>query len=181
MSRWKKRIAWLAGLGIIGTLTFFTIPVSRPDDAGMDFDMQVVLGGNTRERSEVCLALWQKHPTPILVTGDLDFIRDALLRMGIPATTILHEPTARSTWENAELSIPILERHKVKSAVIVTSWFHTHRAYGCFTALGKEIRFATCSDPVPASYSFDNWKVTVIERAKGFGYWLSKGLNPWKS
>ncbi len=181
MLRWMKRTAWIAGLGIIGTAIFFTIPVSRPDDAGTAFDIQVVLGGNTRERSEVCLALWRKHPTPILVTGDLDYIRDALLRLEIPASSIIHEPKARSTWENAELSIHILKEHKVKRAVIVTSWFHTKRAYGCFTALGHGIRFSTCSDPEPASYSMDNWKVTVIERAKGLGYWLSKALNPWRA
>ena len=119
MLRWKKPIAWIAGLALIVTLVvFFSIPITRSDDAGSDFDIQVVLGGNTRERSDVSHALWLRHPTPILVTGGLDYIRDELLRLGIPASAIIQEPQARSTWENAALSVPILKQRKVKSAVI---------------------------------------------------------------
>jgi uncharacterized SAM-binding protein YcdF (DUF218 family) len=181
MPRWLKRIAWMVGPVIIAGIVFSSIPVSRPDDGGTDFDMQVVLGGNTRERSEVCQALWLQHPTPILVTGDGNYIRDELLKMGIPASAIIHEPHARSTWQNAGYSGPVLRERRVKSAVLVTSWFHTARAYACFTRLEPGIRFETRSDDPPERYALDDWKVSVIERAKSVSYWLSKGLNPWKA
>ena len=181
MLRWIKRIAWVAGIGLLGFgLLLASIPVSRMNDSGTDFEMQVVLGGNTRERSEACHALWLQHPTPILVTGDEDFIRDELLRLGIPASEIIHEPHARNTWQNAEFSLPILREHKVRNAVLVTSWFHTSRAYGCFTRMAPDIRFTTMSDHAPERYTADDWKVNVIERMKCLAYWLGKGLDPWK-
>ena len=145
----KKWRLSVAGLCIVGFAVFQSIPISGPDNAGPDFDMQVVLGGNTRERSEVSHALWLRHPTLILVTGDGNYIRDALLNLGIPSSSIIHESTARSTWENARFSVPILKQRKVKSAVIVTSWFHTSRAYGCFKSLEQGIHFSTVSDPEP--------------------------------
>lgn len=166
---------------MVFVLLLASVPVSRPDDGAMDFDIQVVLGGNTRERSDVCHELWKKHRTPILVTGDLNQIGDELLRLGIPAADIIHEPSARSTWENAEFSVPILRERKVKSAVLVTSWFHTARARACFRKLGPEIRFNTQSDTRSERLDLDEWKVGIIERLKCLAYWLDDGVNPWQS
>ena len=142
--------------------------------------MQVVLGGNTRERSDACYALWLRHPTPVLVTGDDNYIRDELLRLGIPSAQIIHEPTARSTWQNAELSVPILRKNSIKSAVIVTSWFHTARAHACFTRIDHGIHFTSQSDPMPGRYGFEPCKLATKERLKCLAYWLSHNLNPWR-
>jgi uncharacterized SAM-binding protein YcdF (DUF218 family) len=181
MLRWIKRIAWFAGLGLLGFgLLLMSIPVSRVDDGGNDFEMQVVLGGNSRKRSEVSHQLWLRHPTPILVTGDANFIRDELLRLGVPESEIIHESQARNTWQNAEFSMPILRDRGINKAVIVTSWFHTGRAYGCFTQLEPAMRFTTSSDRQPDRYELDDWKVSIVERFKSVYYWLGKGVNPWK-
>lgn len=182
MLRWIKRIARVAGIVLLPFLLLLaSIPVSRPDDPLTDFDIQVVLGGNALKRSVVCHALWVQHRTPILVTGDANSIRDELLRLGVPAADIIHEPNAESTWENAEYSMPILRERQVKTVVIVTSWFHTRRAYDCFQKLEPGIRFATKSDVPAESPGFDGWKVNVIERSKRLFYWFDKGLNPWRS
>jgi len=142
--------------------------------------MQVVLGGNTRERSDASYALWLRHPTPVLVTGDDNLIRDELLRLGVPAAQIIHEATARSTWQNAELSLPILRQNNIKSAVIVTSWYHTARAHACFRRLAPGTAFASQSDPLPARYGMEQWKLATKERMKILAYWISYNLNPWR-
>ncbi|MCX6879267.1 MAG: YdcF family protein [Verrucomicrobia bacterium] len=180
MSRRSKLLTILAGVLGLGWL-FQSIPISRSNDAAADFDMQVVLGGNTRERSDVCHELWLRHPTPILVTGDDNFIRDELLKLGIPASQIIHEPTARNTWQNAQLSVPILRKNHVSSAVIVTSWFHTARAHACFARLDTRITFASQSDPSPSRYGLEECKLATKERMKRLAYWISHDMNPWRA
>lgn len=179
MSRKKKWLAWLVGIGLLALALFGSIPVSRPDDNGTDFDMQVVLGGNTRERSDVSYNLWKRHRTPILVTGDNDLIRNELLRLGVPREDIHHEEAARNTWQNAENSKPILESRKARKVVIVTSWFHTSRARDCFARVMAGIDFATCSDPKPNPPSWVDRKVVAIERLKKLMYWVTRAIRPW--
>jgi uncharacterized SAM-binding protein YcdF (DUF218 family) len=178
----RKGRGWLIGgcaIGLGVVAGFLSIPVVRADDPGTTFEIQVVLGGNTRERSTVSHELWLRHPTPILVTGDGEYIRNQLLRLGVPAAAMIHEPAALTTWQNAEFSVPMLRERQVKSAVIVTSWFHTARAHSCFTNAGGDIQFAVCADPLPARKSLDDWKVMTMERMKRIGYWIKYGMNPW--
>jgi len=178
-SRFKVFTILAAFVGLIAI--FQSIPVSRPNDVGTEFDIQVVLGGNTKERSDVCYALWLRHPTPILVTGDEDYIRDELLRQGIPASHILHEPIARSTWQNAGFSLPILQKQRIKTAVIVTSWYHTARAHACFARVAPMITFTNQSDPLPTRYRMEQWKLTTKERLKCLAYWIAHAINPWRA
>lgn len=178
---WRKRIVWLAGLGIIGTIIFFTIPVSRPDDGGKDFDMQVVLGGNTRERSGISRVLWSRHPTPVLVTGDDGLIVSELIRLGVGEGEIIHESRAHSTWENASLSVPILQSHGVRSAVIVTSGYHSARARSCFEKLAPGIRFFTCTTPREDRSAWVRFRLGMRERCARIGYGLGHGINPWST
>lgn len=176
----KIRVILIAAAPALLLLVLFMwVPVSRPDDAGESFDIQVVLGGNTRERSEVSFLLWQRHRTPILVTGDNFLIRNELLKLGVPESYILHEATARNTWENAEFSKPILLEHHVDNAVLVTSWFHTSRAHACFERVMPEIHFTTCSDPIPREIGWNMRKVAVIERTKKMYYWITRSVRPW--
>lgn len=180
----RRMILWLAmmaGFLLLAIGVFSTIPVSRPNDAPEDFDIQVVLGGNTHQRSVVSHALWLRHRTPILITGDLSLIHHELLRLGVPESYLIHEPTARNTWENASFTKPMLEQRKVASAVIVTSWFHTSRAKACFARQMPGIHFSTSSDVPPPHLSRDMRKVVFIERMKKLHYWATRSLLPWAS
>ncbi len=170
----------LALVGIAGCIAGFQlIPVSRPDDVTLDFDMQVVLGGNTVERSAVSYGLWLQHPTPILVTGDEGTIQAELLRLGVPRSAILHETAANTTWENAEFSLPYLTEQRADSVVLVTSWFHTVRALKCFAKQEAKIHFTTASDVRPPRFSWPAWKLVTKERCKALAYGIAYGINPW--
>ncbi len=176
--RWQ-RLTILGGFALLIVFAFFSIPVSHTNEVPEDFDMQVVLGGNTRERSEVSHALWLRHRTPILVTGDGGLIRNALMQAGVPEGDIIHEPKAGNTWQNAEFSRQQLVVHGVDSVVIVTSWFHTSRALGCFEKQMPDIRFSTTSDVRPEKPSWDRFKVEMIERMKILYYWATRAIRPW--
>ncbi len=172
----------LALVGIAGCIAGFQlIPVSRPNDVTLNFDLQVVLGGNTMERSAVSYGLWLQHPTPILVTGDEGTIEAELLRLGVPPSAILHETAASTTWENAEFSLPYLKEQRADSVVLVTSWFHTLRALKCFEKLDGITHFSTASDLRPRGDSWNNLKLATKERCKALAYGIAYGINPWRA
>ena len=61
------------GVGAVLTSAFFLIPVAASSESPANFDVQVVLGGNTKERGEISECLWLKYPTTIIVTGDAGY------------------------------------------------------------------------------------------------------------
>jgi hypothetical protein len=54
---------WLGALA--GVALFESIPVTRLPAPALDFDIQVVLGGNQHDRSAAAHALWRQRRTPI--------------------------------------------------------------------------------------------------------------------
>lgn len=61
----------------------------------------------------------------------------------MPAAAIAVECASESTIENAAYSAPILRAMGVRSALLVTSWFHTRRALACFQKEAPAIRWMT--------------------------------------
>lgn len=55
-----------------------------------------------------------------------DMLQTAL-SLGIPKDAILTENEALSTYQNAELTLPIMQKHSFTSAVVVSSDFHMRR------------------------------------------------------
>lgn len=181
LNRRKSRV-WLALILVVMLLAvFWSIPVSRGNDDAPTPEILVVLGGNTRERSRACHALWLRHPGPVLVTGDGGHIYRELIRLGIPAGQILHEQSAGNTRENAEFSVRLLRASGHRSALLVTSWFHTSRAHACFVTAAPEMRFVTFSEPAPSRWSVDDWKLVILEKCKKSAYAVRWRINPWSA
>ena len=109
-------------------------------------DAIVVLGGDGPRRAAQAASLYRTGIAPfILVSGDGDCrdIERLLVIDGVPPSAIAIECGSRTTWENAEYSKPILEVRGVRRAVLVTSWFHTLRAFYCFDLLAPAIDWMT--------------------------------------
>jgi uncharacterized SAM-binding protein YcdF (DUF218 family) len=175
---------WMPALGLgalAGVALFESIPVTRLPAPALDFDIQVVLGGNEHDRSAAAYALWRQHRTPILVTGDQGSIYAELVALGVPASNIIHERYATSTWENMEFSVPILREFGVRRAVVVSSWFHMTRVKGCFGTLEGDIKFDFHSDPIPSRFGREEWKLLAKERCKSLYYAFVRGVSPWAS
>lgn len=177
--KWRTWLGWSLLLTLFGVL--WSIPVSRGNDGGQEAEILVVLGGNTRERSRACHALWLQRPGPVLVTGDHGHIRRHLLQLGIPAEQILHEDWAVNTQQNAEFSVRLLRASGYRSALLVTSWFHTSRSHACFVTAAPEMRFGTFSEPAPSRWSADDWKLVILEKCKKSAYAFRWGINPWSA
>jgi len=119
-------------------------------------DIIVVLGGDGPPRAARAAALWHQRRAPlVLVTGrgDCNFIRQLLIEAGVKSEVITTECQSGSTWENATFSQPILTGMQVRSAILVTSWFHSGRAVKRFRSLMPDIRWIS----VPAEREKSYW------------------------
>ncbi|ETT45151.1 hypothetical protein C162_21478 [Paenibacillus sp. FSL R7-269] len=106
------------------------LPVSEtPKQA----DVIIILSGGGG-RVEQGVQLFQKGYAPQLllsnakeITGPAGDMRGTALSMGIPESAILTEDAAESTYQNAQLTLPIMQQKGFKSAIVVSSDFHMRR------------------------------------------------------
>jgi len=67
-------------------------------------------------------------------TSNADVMRDLAVDRGVPDRAILEEPLGEDTWGNAVYTRQILEKHALRSAILVTSPYHARRAKLTFDA-----------------------------------------------
>ena len=150
-------------------------------------DALIVLGGEPLARPTEAARLYKAGMAPkIFVTGVGDAARNRQILMGagVPPTKIITEPDATTTYANATLLKPLMEAAHVRSALIVTSPFHTRRALATFRKVMPGIQFGVTS----ASISWwerpegrgDVNRFAAIEFLKTAEYWLIYGVDPAK-
>lgn len=113
------------------------------------------------ERLEKTLEIAKQLPEAmIVVTGGVPkahqtegkLMADWLVKKGIPAARIYQDNYARSTVENALFSRYALTKHRIKTAVIISSGSHVRRADAIFTIASwqsgpSDITYLTVSAP----------------------------------
>ncbi len=77
-------------------------------------------------------------------------LRDFSLRWGLHQNQILIDDTSRNTYENAVFTAELLENHKAKKLLLITSAFHMVRSRGCFKQVGLDV------DVYPVDYMAAN-------------------------
>jgi uncharacterized SAM-binding protein YcdF (DUF218 family) len=156
------------------------------DSGPVAADVIVILGGGLHERPVRAAELFKQHAAPqIIITGagDDSINRMLLLQAGVPASAIRVENNSTTTRENAEFTIKLLREQKVRSVILVTSWYHARRAQKTFAHYAPEIQFYSR----PSYYAFDraewaqkgNGKRIRLECLKLPGYWVRYGVNPF--
>jgi uncharacterized SAM-binding protein YcdF (DUF218 family) len=171
----------LAGL----TGWFFPQQVLTVDSGPVKADVMVVLGGGLRERPERAAELFKAGEAPLIICsgdGDAEDYQTCLTNAGVWVTNIWLETKSRTTRENAKFTIAMLRAQHLKSAIIVTSWFHSRRALVCFEHYAPDIKFY--SRPSYFGYSREQWHPKGInsyvksEYWKLLGYWVRYGVCP---
>jgi uncharacterized SAM-binding protein YcdF (DUF218 family) len=125
-------------------------------------DVIVVLGGDGPSRARRAAALYRGGAAPkVLVTGidDCGSIRDYMVDFGVPVDAIQIECASRSTWENAVFSAPMLAALGARSAILVTSWFHTRRALAVFRQVVPQLE----------------WMSAPVERGESYRHMIRNG------
>jgi uncharacterized SAM-binding protein YcdF (DUF218 family) len=164
---------------------FFPQKILCVDSGPVKADVMVVLGGGSHERPERAAELFKEHAAPRIIAsglGDGGITRQILLKGGVPDGAILLEERSRTTKENALFTIKLLRGQNVKSAIIVTSWYHSRRALACFEHYAPEIKFySRPSYFIPPHGDWARKQMEGRARLEYFklaGYWFCYGVCP---
>jgi uncharacterized SAM-binding protein YcdF (DUF218 family) len=188
--KWILRIA-LALIILFCALTIAAIVFPQKflcvDSGPAKADVIIVLGGGTglHERPEQAAQFFKQNDAPRIIVsgaGDDEINRRILIQNGVPANVIQLEPKSETTAQNAQFTIKILRAEKIRSAIIVTSWYHSRRALDCFEHYAPEIKFY--SRPSYFAFQRTDWtrvmtKRIYLEFAKLPGYWIRYGVCPF--
>jgi uncharacterized SAM-binding protein YcdF (DUF218 family) len=183
-----KILVLLVTLAVLLAAVLFLFPqrFMCVDSGPVKADVIILLGGGgTHERPEYAATLFLAHAAPrVLVSGagDDEINRRILIKDGVPARDIELESESKTTRENARFCAPILTGEKVRSAIIVTSWYHSRRALKTFEYLAPGIKFY--SRPSYFKYKHSNWgrdfsRRVYWEYVKLPGYWVAYGIWPF--
>jgi len=167
-------------------LLLFPQPFLCVDSGPVKADVIILLGGGgTHERPEYAARLFFDRAAPrILVSGagDDEINRRILIKEGVPAGDIELEGISKTTRDNARFCAKILRAEKVRSAIIVTSWYHSRRALKTFEHFAPDMKFY--SRPSYFKYKHSNWgrdfsRRVYWEYIKLPGYWVRYGVWPF--
>ncbi|WP_296227125.1 YdcF family protein [Ralstonia sp. UBA689] len=114
----------------------------REESTPAHADVIVVLGGESGQRVIGAAELYHAGVAPrVFVSGEGDclLIERRLVMAGVPAERIGHECESGSTMQNAQMTRETLAGQHVRSAVLVTSWYHTGRALKVFRKVWPEV------------------------------------------
>ena len=141
----------------------------------------IVLGGESVFRPERAWELFQAGAAPsIVVSGDghKGDIETYLLAHGLPPSKIQLEPNSQSTKENAEFTCSLLKSNGVKTAIIVTSWFHSRRSLASFQHFAPSIQFSSLPTFKHEPLARESWRV-FKEYLKIGWYAVRYRIPPW--
>jgi uncharacterized SAM-binding protein YcdF (DUF218 family) len=149
-------------------------------------DCLILLGGEQDARPVVTARLYASGVAPLIFitgSGDNSANKRALLDRGIPSSAIKVEPLARSTLMNARLLRPMLEAEGIRSALIITSPFHTRRALAVFRHEIPSVRFGIVDarrEYWATRQGIKGFNASVIaEFGKTAYYWFVHGIAPF--
>lgn len=146
-----KKFLFICGLiALLLLVAFFTYPFVLNKLA--DFlvvrdplekaDVIIVLGGDSNgERLAGAIELYEQgYAGRLLLSGGpvmwrltyADWMKKQALAADVPAGAILLQDRSRSTLDDARFSLPIVQAHRFKSVILVTSPYHTRRASRVF-------------------------------------------------
>ena len=150
-------------LTFIGKLLIKSDPPSKSD-------IIIVLAGERGERVLHGVELFKKgYADKILFSGGsivnfpdgqkitwAGLMKDYAIRLGVPETAIILQDESRSTQEDALFSFKLLKDRHLSSVMLVTSPYHSRRAYIIFKKIFKDIEIH--SAPVANSwYDAESW------------------------
>lgn len=179
--------SWLPAIG-----HWFFVP---PNAAKAD--VIVVLAGGGPERLCHGMELYKRGLAPILwYTGDKpvetrsDFMDSELalnfaMRQGLPRDKIRLLPST-STFEDGKAIAALMKEEKIKSIIVVTSWYHTRRVANVLRYWLADTNIAVyVSSSTNLPFTPDNWwrdeeglVAVVNETIKTALYWRRYGIAP---
>ena len=127
------------------------------NEAPQKADVIIILGGDAANRVLYGAELYKLgYADKVLLSGHA-MIGQALTS-GIPLNAILMEDQSQTTFENAQYSVKIVQNQGYKSAVVVSSPYHTRRISIIFAHFFKGIHLTICPVPYNPAMVQSWWK-----------------------
>lgn len=126
---------------VLGGLAEAAVPPSRPDPnlgAAVDRIWHAARLYRAGKAPRV-LASGGNLPWSGVEQPESAVMAELLQELGVPVAAILQESTSRTTRENRDRSLPILQAHGVRRILLVTSALHMPRALTLFRATDLEV------------------------------------------
>lgn len=138
-------------------------PLGPPLEPSEHFDVAIVLGGLSdggwsnpgflnfgaaADRLTEAVALWKEGRVDhvLITSGSGNLLRPEAVeapglaewarRIGIPESALFVEAKSRNTFENSRFSLPVVQRQRWKSVLLVTSAAHMPRSLAIFKKAG---------------------------------------------
>jgi len=122
-------------------------------------DVIIVLSTGEDRVAKGVVLYQEGYASKILFTGGgSDNMGKQAEALGVPAGDILLEQDSFTTYTNAKYSLKIIEDHGFKSAIIVTSPYHTKRSGIIFRHFFKGIDLTVCSAAYDPQLAHNWWK-----------------------
>lgn len=161
--------------------------VDTKHDTHNPVDAIIILAGDEGERVNEAVQRFHKNQAPLVfITGNSFYgisvpqvMKEDAIKQGIPSQNIIIESESNSTKDHPQNLLPLLEKHNVKNILIITSTYHSKRAYKTFSIAFRDkpinIFIAKAND----SIKYDAWwkdhesaQVIFLELGKTLWYWL---------
>ncbi|MEK4850308.1 YdcF family protein [Paenibacillus sp. FSL H7-0756] len=151
------------------------LPVSEtPKQA----DVIIILSGGGG-RVEQGVKLYKEGYAPQLLlsnseetTGSAGDMRETAHSLGIPESAILTEDAAESTYQNAQLTLPIMQQKGFKSAIVVSSDFHMRRVKFIFDYVYKKSGIELTYIGADSGYNAKAWWSDRYSRETTFNEYI---------
>lgn len=141
-------------------------------------DVIIILSGGGG-RVEQGVKMFQKGYAPQLLlsnakegAGPAGDMRETALSLGIPESAILTEDAAESTYQNAQFTLPIMQQHEFKSAIVVSSDFHMRRVKFIFDHVYKKSGIELTYIGADSGYNAKAWWSDRYSRETTFNEYI---------
>ena len=128
------------------------------NEAPQKADVIIVLNGSSDRVPYAAMLYKSGYVEKVLLSGDDRYMTQQALSLGIPQSALLLEDQSQTTFENAQFSLKIVQDQGYKSAIVVTDWYHTHRANIIFAHFFKGIHLTICPVPYNPTTTQNWWK-----------------------
>jgi uncharacterized SAM-binding protein YcdF (DUF218 family) len=145
---------------ILTSVGSFLIVDQQPKKA----DVIIVLGGGkNNDRVIHGVELYKSGYAERILLSDGNTIsnrtmKQKALSLGVPESAILQEDQSRTTFENAKYSLKIVQALGYKSAIVVTTSYHTRRSSIIFKQVFKGIDIIVCATSYDPDITHRWWK-----------------------
>jgi uncharacterized SAM-binding protein YcdF (DUF218 family) len=156
---WVGIIVAIVALVALGLNAFLTpndlkLCDERPSDAENCYVADAIIavsGGDNLARTESAIELYKNGwAKTIIFSGaaadpesqsNAIAMRDQAIKSGVPSSAIMIDETSKNTHENAENTAKILEKNRIKTAILTTSPYHMRRTSMEFNRAAPNVEF----------------------------------------